>query len=285
MKLPIKLNRDGWPRWVGHLLGRHAKRDPRLLAEPERGDEDGDVSAAISAFKFGDTFKTTRPGRHLRSDRLLLDRADPDSTVILDIGASDGSTSLDLVRCLGASFRRYYVTDHNLDVSYVADGGGVSFFDTSGRCILIAGPRFVSYPEESRLVQRLHADRIGRAKKRLDGAVSVPLIHPSLSDLTTADDRVVIRQYDMFDPWDGEPITVVKVGNVLNRAYFTASQIQAVLDNLLNMLPEGGLLLLVENRPGEQAGLFRRDGGRFVTEAAVGPGVEITDLVLEAGGP
>jgi hypothetical protein len=103
MRLPIRLNRAGWPASFGRLSVsfddlRPLTRDLCVLSPAE-------FSIAVSRLQFGITFKTTRPGHHKQSDRLLLETYYGSKPVILDVGASDGSTSLDLIRALGCAVR------------------------------------------------------------------------------------------------------------------------------------------------------------------------------------
>jgi len=89
MKLPIKLNKNFWPKAITTLLP--SVDDPRVLLV---GDIHGEkFTKAISVFKFGTTFKTTENLRYPTTIRELksLEYAAP--PIVLDIGASDGITS------------------------------------------------------------------------------------------------------------------------------------------------------------------------------------------------
>src|SRR5579883_635066 len=146
MRLPIKLNEAGWPARFSRLS--FAFHDPRPLAGNGAGLSQQAFSDAISTMQFGVTFKTTRPGRQQHSNRFVRDLLRGSKPAILDVGASDGSTSLDLIRTLDGDFRRYYVTDLNLSARCGLDRGGIHYFlDNDGNCVLRASKRFIVYSE------------------------------------------------------------------------------------------------------------------------------------------
>ena len=73
----------------------------------------------LSVYNGKKIFKSTGPKRHqLSNDIFLRHVKDIESAVIIDVGASDGSTSLDVIEMLDSNFSKYYVTDisFHLDV-------------------------------------------------------------------------------------------------------------------------------------------------------------------------
>lgn len=146
MRMPIKLNRAGWPRLLSALP--LMSDDPRSLALGRSGATRESFSQSVSVLKFGTTFKTTLPGRQPDSNRFLAARYAGKAPVVLDIGASDGSTSLDLLGALTGQFGHYFVTDFNISVRWGVDMRGRYYFtDASGACILSASPRWLIYAD------------------------------------------------------------------------------------------------------------------------------------------
>jgi hypothetical protein len=276
MKAPLKLNRAGWPRWIH----RFAVADPRVITH--RFDLSAEeFSRHLSVLKFGTTFKTTRPGRHAESNRLLSELYRGQRPTILDVGASDGSTCLDLIAALDG-YDRYFATDHHLSVEWAVDPRGVIFFrDEGGRCILRAGRRFVAYVDTEGARPPL-----GAIAKLLIGGVRrvgpwrrLSLVQPSLRALAARDRRVVIDHYDLFTPWRGPRPDLIKIANVLNRIYFTEEKIVQVLTRQRDLLPEGGRLLLLDNRADEEKfSLLRKSDGRLRIERSFGGGCEVASL-------
>jgi hypothetical protein len=268
MKLPIRLNRAGWPASFARL--RVSYDDPRPLTRDLCALSPDEFSVAVSRLQFGITFKTTRPGRHGHSDRFLLETYRGAKPVILDVGASDGSTSLDLIRALGDHFTSYFVTDLNLSVRYGSDRCGVAYFlDQTGACILRASKRFLVYADVSGaraplpwLVRRLLAGYRTVVDWR-----ELPLIQPELLRLAKTDQRVTVRRYDVFTPWDGRSPDVIKVGCLLTSEYFSAVQMREALRvQYSNLAPDGRLLLVSEDSGIEKFSVFRKASTGFQLE-------------------
>jgi hypothetical protein len=271
MRSPVKLNRAGWPTYVARLS--LAYDDPRPLAHDLSGLSPHAVSAAISCLRFGTTFKTTRPGRHEQSNRFLLDRYRGKKPVILDVGASDGSTSLDLIRALGEGFRNYFVTDLNIWVECGVDGRGIVYFrDRSGQCMLRASKRLLTYSDDegAGAVLKMIARHMLRGASRVSSWRRTLLVQPELGALAATDTRIAIMHYDMFVPWNGERPDVIKVACVLHPLHFSGDQIaEALRVQCSNLAPEGRLLLAGEgSNDVEEFSVFRKTTAGMVLEYA-----------------
>jgi hypothetical protein len=209
------------------------------------------LSAIISVLKFGTTFKTTNPGRHEHSNRYLLELYRSTQPSILDIGASDGSTALDLVQTLRDGFRQYFATDLNLSVRCGEDGRGVVYFaDHTDQCVLRVSKRWLVYADVSGawfplgpLARRLLTRSAGVTDWR-----EVLLIQPELLELSHRDPRIVVTKYDMFVPWTRERPDLIKIANVLNPSYFSDLQLAKALRVQCSNLAPSGRLLIADNR-------------------------------------
>jgi len=260
MRLPIKLNKAGWPSPFADLF--LAFHDPRPLAYKPFAISAAQFSASVSSLQFGVTFKTTHPGRHAQSNRFLRETYRGSRPVILDVGASDGSTSLDLIQELGSNFAYYYVTDLNLSVRCGYDSKGVVYFvDQNGSCILRASERLLVYSDTSRakLPLRLIARTLLAKYRNAGGWRNLVLIQPALRRRAKCDPRIIIQRYDIFAPWTGPPPDLVKVANLLNNDYFSDSQIKKALQVQCSILaPNGRLLLISEDQDIEKFSVFRK---------------------------
>jgi len=260
MRLPIKINKAGWPSLFSRLS--FAFEDPRIFAHHAPSLSPSGFSAAVSCLQFGITFKTTRPGRQGHSDRFVQDAYCGSKPVILDVGASDGSTSLDLVQALGSNFACYFVTDLNLFARCGSDRrGNIYFLDERGACILRASERFLIYADFSRahfpltFIAKLLLNRYRGVANWCD----VPLIQPELLRLAAIDSRIVVKRYDVFSPWDGERPDLIKVGCLLYGDYFSDAQMkQALSIQCSNLAPNGRLLLVSEDDDVEKFSVFRK---------------------------
>lgn len=283
MRAPVRPIRGRWPRPLEARLGRAFRVDPLTIL-----DDDADPSTfreAMSSTYVGDTIKITGSGRHAGADDLLIGALDLRQAAIVDVGASDGSTSVDLVERLG-EFRSFTIADLYLTLRAVDVLGHTAFFDGQGRCTLVAGRRLAAWPGLSRPVALLYSPLISAARRRQARAREVLLLNPSARRLIASDPRVGYAVHDVFTPWTGQRPDVIKVANLLRRLYFSDQDLLRALRALHSSLPEGGHLLLVDNPrrkntpPG--VGLYRREGDHF-TEVARSGHPEIADLVTLVG--
>jgi len=212
---------------------------------------------------------------------MLVENVELANARIVDIGASDGSTSVDLISKV-INFKAYIIADLFFDVTAVAVGKRIAFFDNDDQWILVVGPKCLAWPSLSWAVSKLYA-RTQRAARASRTRQQVLLLNPTARSLIESDDRVSYRVHDVFKQWEGERPDVVKVANLLRRLYFSDSKISEALLAILGSLEDGGYLLIVDNPRisgiAERAGLYRRDNGRFVAVKLTPDTPEIDDLV------
>ena len=283
MRAPVRPISGRWPGAVERRLGRFFWVDPTVIAEESASAET--FRRAMAALHVGDTIKITGSNRHPESDALLLQHVDLADAAIVDIGASDGSTSIDLIGKL-PGFRSYTIADLYLHLTARSVASRTLFYDASGTLILIAGRRLVAWPSLSKAVRALYRRTIRRAAASRPGR-EVLLLNPSVRELLGSDGRVSYRVHDVFEPWTGPRPDVVKVANLLRRLYFSDDRILAALRRLHETLPEGGHLLVVDNPRiagiSERGGLFRKAGPGFEPVATTEHPPEIVDLVARVG--
>jgi len=284
---PVRPIRGSWPAALERIapLRRFFRLDPLTILDPEA--EPAQFREAMSSVYVGGTIKITGAARHPETDRLLLDHVDLSHAAIVDIGASDGSTSLDLVEQLPPSGSwSYTIADLYLTLRAVRVGRRTALFTDDGTCVLVVGPRAMAWPAESGAVAALYSRVVARASQRLAGATEVLLLNPATRELLARDPRVTHRVHDIFEPWPGERPDVIKVANLLRRLYFDDESLLRALETLHGSLPDGGHLLLVDNPrlldTSPRAGLYVRSGPRFEEVARVGE-PEIADLVSRVG--
>lgn len=281
MLIPVRPLRGRWPAMLERRLSRFFWSDPSDVLDDDVTDDE--FRTAMSAFNVGSTIKITGTNRHPTADALLLDHVDVTRATIVDIGASDGSTSVDLVGKL-PDFKAYVIADLYFYVTATRVGTKVLFFDPPGACILVVGRRLVAWPSISRGVRLLYAPLIALAARHPERRQEVLLLNPSAKRLIADDERVTFAVHDVFEAWDGVTPDVIKVANLLRRLYFSDAEIMRALQAVLKSLPEGGHLLIVDNaraRVAPRAGLYRRLGGRFTRVAETETSAEIADLVSQ----
>lgn len=253
--------------------------DPRVLLQDELAPDD--FRSAMSILHVGETIKITGTGRHSVADALLLDNVDLRGASLVDLGASDGTTSAELIATLPSDFASYVMADLYLTLQAVEVGRCVLFFDADGTCVLVAGRRLLAWPTLSRTVRWLCAPVLFRARRR--PGREVLLLGPEARWLTSSDPRISTRIHDVFQPWPGSAPDVIKVANLLRRLYFSDEDILRALTALLASLEDGGHLLILDNPrlPGiaVRAGLYRREAGRFQLVVQTPHAPEIADLL------
>jgi hypothetical protein len=292
MHFPVKLTLPGLPAWLGGRLRIALAGNPRhLLDTAGAGGVNGAPPADPEAFarmvatlSSGTTSKTTHRARHAASDALIDELVGAGEPVVLDVGVSDGTTALDLLDRLGRRFRQYFATDVAFEVPAVERGGNVYFYDDHGACTLVATKHAIVYANVAGAVFPFGplARALVSAAPPADRARRVSLVNPELARRAARDARVVVREFDVFAPWDGPPPDLVKVANVLNRGAFPDARIRVALANLKAALAPGGTLVVTDNRAREKASAFTKRGDRFERGRELGGGCEITDLVLQA---
>ena len=280
MRIPIRPLTGSWPLVMERRHRRFFWADPRVILDP--GVSRADFSTAMSAICVGGTIKITGANRHPMADQMLIDNVDLSDATILDIGASDGSTSVDLIRRL-PTFKEYILADLHFHISAKRVGRRTFFYDSDGTTVLVVGPRAIAWPSTSRLVRLLYGSADRRARRSRSPMIPLLLLNPAARELIDTDPRVSYQVHDVFTPWTEPRPTVIKVANVLRRLYFTDEVISSGLCTILASLDEGGYLLIVDNVRMKgvppRAGLYRRVDGRFQMVAETPDGPEIAELV------
>lgn len=280
MRRPIRLNRAIWPTAMQKL--QRGIPDPRRLL-----DQDIDAAAlteTLQRLKIGTTYKTTDYDRFPQTTRLLSELSFETPPVVLDVGASDGSTSLAVMKKL--RFARYYVTDRHIKAHVYPTHKGMFLSDTDAKPWLYANRCFVIQNDldGAEWPYNVIAARVFKAfdaSKRRDER-DIYMINPDLA--AKRSDRIRIEQYSIFDAWEHEKADLVIAANLLNRGYFPDDDLRAGLRNLRDAMRDGGVLAVIENRNTgggsiEQSSVFRRSGNRFLVEARIGAGSDIHELV------
>lgn len=279
---PIKFNRS----YLHRSLKRLAPNidDPRKIMKGSELTEE-EFSKYVSSICTYNTWRTTEPMRHPSSDNLIMKlMSEKKDGVILDVGVSDGSTSLSLIEKLGDGFKRYYAADRRLRLYSYEEKGAAYFYDAKTKaCFMIATDRFIIYSDRKNLLfplKWLSNFLISRTPKYDEGSVKeISLCQSRLTELAKKDPRIVILEWNMFDPWLNEKVDLIKIANVLNRSYFTDDEISAAIENLKNASRPGGNLLIVENRAVEQWSLFTKEKSSFRLVSEENGGSDIGDIV------
>jgi hypothetical protein len=285
-------------------LARHGAA-PGRLADPELLREIAERCAALDTadpqlcdrfslilrdLRIGGTWKRTNRGRLVKTEEILCAHLPPrlrEDIVLLDLGASDGVTTVELVRALRAAFGgkvRAYLADRDLWLYRCRRGGLVEYRAGDGEPILARlGPFALrlarqrgNAPGTDRLARSyLALDRL-RRRMRPDGRIS--LVNPLVKHepgITAIRVDCLAREQSLVDR-----VSIVRASNILNRDYFTGAQIDQALAHVHAYLRPGGCLVVSRNHDEagaeiEHGSLWSRTRSGFSRMADFGKGAEI----------
>lgn len=278
MRFPVRPLEGRWPSALQRAAGRFFWPDPRRLLDPDISSEE--FRQLMSAVHVGGTIKITGTDRHPEADALLVEHVDLRGARVADIGASDGSTSVDLVAHLDG-FASFTIADLHLKLMVARGPRWTTFFDHNDTCVLVVGRRIVAWPSLSRLMRFLFTHVIAQGHNQPQEECL--LLNPRARALIARDHRVQACEHDLFTPWPGEPLDAIKVANVLRRLYFSDEHITAGLRALTASLCEGGYLLMVDNPRIAgircRGGLYQRHGDSLEEIATTDDAPEVADLI------
>lgn len=279
MRFPLKLNRSYWPAALVQAIP--SATDPRILCKGIADEKT--FTEAVSTFKFRTTFKLTQKTRFPLTILELASLPFEQRPIIVDIGASDGITSLDIMRAV--PFEKYYVTDLNIDVYYQDSGSATWFYDEKGVCILMASDKWIAYPDTIGAIfpfDKISQALFAHAPKWESDSARLKLINPTL--LSQKETNFLIEKHNILEAWPHEKADLIIAANILNRSYFTASEIKQALINTAIILGGTGRIAIIENRESEQATIFKLSENTIGVEKRVNGGAEIEALVLNSFG-
>ncbi|WP_239025347.1 ATP-binding protein [Rhodoligotrophos defluvii] len=246
------------------------------------------------------TFKYTEPGRFAALEPWLapiFKQRLKQGCAVLDVGASTGLTTIELVDFLAAEGLgpgRVVATDRFIEAHLVEltpwlsvlsdpegwplqyDVGGIGIRAWSRRLDLVtlaALPRFFA---RMALQPRLRA-RIVQGQSQPFRMESRALAGRAIE---LVDSDVLLCEPGFVGQFD-----FIRAANLLNAGYFTTGQLGRAVDNLRRYCRAAGALLLVVRtvETGHDGTLFELDEhGRFRVTARVGRGAEVEALVLAA---
>ncbi len=252
-------------------------------------------SFALHDLRMGGAYKRTNRGRLGETVRMLCAHVRPQfrhDLTLLDIGASDGITTVEAVRTLRQNLGgevRAFVADLNICLLRYKRAQIVEYRAANGEPIMArCGPVGVLLARHRHNVEQsdgpiaaFYLKQEGfRKAMTLDARIS--LVNP----LAHAEPGVTVLQFDCLarSPDLVDRISAVRASNVLNLDYFARGQIEGAIANLHAYLrPEGCLVI---SRNGDQAAgevengsVWLKDNGRFTWAEDFGAGSEVKTVV------
>ncbi len=253
------------------------------------------VAALIRRVRVGGTNKSTSPARLESADAAVLSQltgSRSERLQFLDVGCSDGTTSMDSVerfeRALGCSVSAHlmdrYIWIRRLSrlpiTEFLSSDDGLVMAQCGPLALAPAPPSFALAPLTNRLVSAYLA--LADFRRGMTETGRFPLLSPRVlarKDVTIIEGSVLITNEDIVGR-----MHVVRASNLLHYDYFSENQLVTGISNLARYVIDGGLLVISRNHE-EQGGeiergtVWRRTGHTLTTVAEFGGGSELRTLV------
>lgn len=214
---------------------------------------------------------------------------------MLDIGASDGITTLDTVEYLSRHNRipaTILLLDRDVRLFSIPRHGTTLYFTSSRRPVLLRSGRLALCLEPmegiegllfNRVAARL-ARRCARELERTDmkSARSISMVNPAAAHCPS----IEVCEGDLFSPrpeWFGR-FDAIRASNVLNFSYYSEARIRAAVGLMHRYLKEGGGFLasrnLIDDHGETETGaLWQKKGSGFVRISGLETPPDISGLV------
>jgi hypothetical protein len=291
----------GLPGW-SPLRSRHLA-DPDALLAIEQSAGHGSPAQELSDrfsrvlhdLRVGGTWKRTNRGRLKRTEEMLGKHTPAElrqGYTLLDVGASDGTTTVEAVRALRQAFggdihavladRDIWLFRHRCGpvVEYRAADGEPIMVRLGPLGVRLARQRRDAQPESNALARRYLQWHRFRHSMRLDARIS--LVNP----LAHREPGITVLRFDCLirDETLADRISAIRASNVLNLGYFKPSQIITVAGHFHSYLKDGGCLVVSRNADQpegetENGSVWRKDERRFRWIEDFGFGSEIKSMI------
>lgn len=252
------------------------------------------VTDLIGHVRIGGTNKSTGSARLEQADAAVIAALTGTTRElhVLDIGCSDGTTSIEMVERIEAALRvpvTAYLMDRYIWVRRARNGALVEYTSSDDQLVMVrCGPLALAPAPPSfflaSVTNRLAAAYLGLAALRhgMQETGRFPLLSPRVlarPGLHIREGNVLQVRDDLVGCMD-----VVRAANLLHADYFSNDQLETAVTTLVRYLREGGLLVLTRNhqeadREIERGTVWRRTGGTLQPEADFGGGSELKGLV------
>src|SRR5215471_4362647 len=251
-------------------------------------------SQVIHALRMGGAWKRTGPGRLAQTEKILLQYLSPalrDNITFLDLGASDGITTLELLQAFrraGHSVVKAYATDLNLWLYRFRLGPLVEYRAGNGEPIMARlgplGLRLAKHRREIDGSDLFSAWYLGsksfRNAMRMDTRIT--LVNP----LVKNEPDIIVSELNCLERNEmlvGK-FSAARASNVLNLGYFEPAQIASAITHLHAYLCQDGCLVVSRNVDSsggevENGSVWLKCADRFERVADFGNGSEVKEVI------
>jgi hypothetical protein len=267
-------------------------------ADPEAGALADRFSAILHDLRIGGAWKRTNRGRLKRTEAMLCAHIEPglrSGMTFLDLGASDGITTLEALHILRRAFGAAVgavLADVSLFLLRFRRGPVVEYRAVDGEPVMarigrfglrLARPRHAQHAHN--LLCRLYLES-GWLRRAMQAETMIPLVHP----LVRGEPGIAVLELDCLVREESlqNRFAAIRASNVLNLGYFSAAQLHQAVANLHLYLKDGGCLVVSRNHDHpdgevENGSVWLKDGRGFRWVEDFGVGSEIKSVVEGSG--
>ena len=260
------------------------------------GEEASDrFSLILHDLRMGGAWKRTNRGRLRRTEEMLCAHLRPElcrELNFLDIGASDGVTTLEAVRALRRAFGgsvHAFLADRDVWLLRYRRGPIVEYRAADGEPIMARlgplGVRLARHrPEAQRAGDPLASLylQLKRFRESMQLDTRISLVNPAVR----SDPGITVMELDclIYSEPLKDSMSAVRASNVLNLGYFVRPQLQHAVSHIHAYLREGGCLVVSRNDDQaagevENGSVWFKESGRFRWLQDFGAGSEIKSVV------
>jgi len=267
------------------------------VARPDPSSEELShrFSLILHDLRMGGAWKRTNRARLKRTEEMLCALIPSElrqGLTFLDIGASDGITTVDAVRALRRAFGgevHAFLADRDVWLHRYRRGPIVEYRAADGEPIMVrlgrlgvrlAEHRRAAQPERNPLARRYL--RLSRFRNSMQLDARISLVNP----VSRNEPGITILELDCLvcnECLRGR-VSAIRASNILNLGYFDPPQIRKAVGYLHSYLREGGCFLVSRNddQPegeAENGSVWQKEGRRFRWLQDFGSGSEIKSVV------
>lgn len=252
-------------------------------------------SLILHDLRMGGAWKRTNRGRLKRTEEMLCTHLRPKlpgTLTLLDIGASDGITTLEAVCALRRAFGvevHALLADSNICLLRYRRGPIVEYRAADGEPIMVRcgriGIRLARQRGEADASDNLLARaylQLGRFRRSMQLDARISLVNPAVR----RDPGITIMELDClaFEETLKGTASAVRASNILNLGYFGLPQLRRAVSHIHAYLRDGGCLVISRNdgRPDdefENGSVWLKEADRFRWLEDFGSGSEIKSVV------
>lgn len=287
-----------WHRFFCHSNIDYLVRLNTLMVTCENADTLNDLqtrfSNILNDIQIGTTWKRTEANRLIKTEEAIVEFIShiniAEALQILDIGASDGSTTLHLFKAVQSKCRhkvKVFLGDKHLAVTPFSRRYIVEYrYVTEEPIMLRVGRLSLRLYQSSGKVSRWFNFIVKwylschNFRRKMISQPAIPLI----SNVITRETSIVLIEMDILQ-WNkglANKFDIVRVSNLLNINCFNPQQLRAAISYIHSYLREGGILVISRNigLPGqeiEHGSVWMGSNDGFVHVKDFGNGSEVKE--------